>query len=131
MAAVEITADPRFVRGVSLFNEGEYLEASDLFEDLFFEGVRDEPEFVRIFLQFAVGIYHAQTGQMRPAVERIEEGLRLVGSNPEDHGIDLIALARGMRAGVRNLRRKIKPEWPKIENVTIDDSTGGHHGSTL
>jgi predicted metal-dependent hydrolase len=124
MAAVEITADPRFVRGVSLFNEGEYLEASDLFEDLFFEGVRDEPEFVRIFLQFSVGIYHAQTGQLRPAVERIEEGLRLVGSNCEDHGIDLHALASGMRAGVRNLRRKSKPEWPKI-------STERRHGSTL
>ena len=128
MAAVEITADPRFVRGVSLFNEGEYLEASDLFEDLFFEGVRDEPEFVRIFLQFSVGIYHAQTGQLRPAVERIEEGLRLVGSNCEDHGIDLRALASGMRSGVRDLRRKIKPEWPRIEKY---DSTGRRHGSTL
>ena len=87
MAAVDITADPRFVRGVSLFNDGECLEASDLFEDLFFEGVRDEPDFVRIFLQFSVGIYHAQTGQWRPAVERIEEGLRLVDSNGDDHGI--------------------------------------------
>lgn len=115
MAAVDITADPRFVRGVSLFNDGECLEASDLFEDLFFEGVRDEPDFVRIFLQFSVGIYHAQTGQWRPAVERIEEGLRLVESNGDDHGIDLLALANGMRIGARNLRRKIKPEWPKIE----------------
>lgn len=114
MAAVDITADPRFVRGVSLFNNGEYLEASDCFEDLFFEGVRDEPDFVRIFLQFSVGIYHAETGQWRPAVERIEEGLRLVASNGDDHGIDLLALASGMQAGVRHLRHKMKPEWPRI-----------------
>ena len=100
MAAVDITADPRFVRGVSLFNDGEYLEASDFFEELFFEGVRD---------------YHAETGQLRPAVERTEEGLRLVASNRDDHGIDLLALASGMRVGVRNLRHKIKPQWPKIE----------------
>jgi hypothetical protein len=39
----DITADPRFIRGVALFNAGDDLEASDLFEDLFFEGVRDEP----------------------------------------------------------------------------------------
>src|SRR5207253_10341375 len=115
MAAVDITADPRFVRGVSLFNDGEYLEASDLFEELFFEGVRDEPDFVRIFLQFSVGIYHAETGQLRPAVERPEEGLRLVASSCDDHGIDLLALASGMEIGVRNLRQKIKPAWPKIE----------------
>jgi predicted metal-dependent hydrolase len=112
---VDITADPRFVGGVSLFNEGEYLEASDFFEDLFFEGVRDEPDFVRIFLQFSVEIYHAEPGQLRPAVERIEEGLRLVASNRDDHGIDLLALATGMKAGVGNLRHKIKPQWPKIE----------------
>ena len=111
----DITADPRFIRGVALFNDGECLEASDLFEDLFFEGVRDEPDFIRIFLQFSVGIHHAQTGQWRPAVERIEEGLRLVDSNGDDHGIDLLALASGMRVGVRQLRHKMKPEWPRIE----------------
>ncbi len=115
MAAVEITSDPRFIRGISLFNHGEYLEASDCFEDLFFEGVRDEPDFVRIFLQFSVGIYHAETGQWRPAVERIEEGLRLAASNTDDRGIDLLALANGMRVAVRQLRHKIKPEWPRIE----------------
>ena len=112
---MDITADERFIRGVTLFNEGEYLEASDLFEDLFFEGVRDEPDFVRIFLQFSVGIHHAQTGQWRPAVERIQEGIRLVASNRDDHGIDLRALADGMRAGVTQVRSKTKPDWPRIE----------------
>jgi len=73
-------------------------------------GVRDEPDFLRIFLQFSVRIYHVQTGQLRPAVERIEEGLLLVGSNRDDHGIDLLALASGMRVGVRNLRHKIEPD---------------------
>src|SRR5438128_12121792 len=109
MAAVDITADPRFIRGVSLFNDREYLEASDLFEELFFEGVRDEPDFVRIFLQFSVGIYHAETGQLRPAVERTEEGLRLVASNRDDYGIDLLALPCTTRVGVRHLRHRINP----------------------
>jgi len=111
---VELTGDPRFIRGIALFNEGEYLEASDCFEELFFEGNRDEPDFIRIFLQFSVGIHHAQTGQWRPAVERIEEGLLLVASNANDRGIDLISLAEGMRAGVRSLREKSKPVWPVI-----------------
>ena len=114
---MDITADPRFIRGLALFNDGEYLEASDLFEDLFFEGVRDEPDFIRIFLQFSVGIHHAQTGQWRPAVERIEEGIRLVESNRDDHGIDLRALADGMRIGVTHVRNKIKPEWPRIQMI--------------
>lgn len=99
---------------MQLFNEGEYLEASDLFEELFFEGVDDEPDFIRIFLQFSVGIYHAQVSQRRPAVERIDEGLRLVAANVDDHGIDLATLAKGMRAGANQIRENVRPEWPKI-----------------
>jgi hypothetical protein len=111
---MDITSDPRFVRGVALFNEGECLEGSDCFEELFFEGVRDEPEFVRIFLQFSVGMHHAQMGHRRPAVERIEEGLRVVALNADDHGIDLMALAGGMRAACHAIRDGGKPVWPRI-----------------
>ncbi|HEV7428476.1 MAG TPA: DUF309 domain-containing protein [Thermoanaerobaculia bacterium] len=111
---MELTDDPRFVRGIALFNDGDYLEASDLFEELFFEGVRDEPDFIRIFLQFSVGIFHAQTGQWRPAVERIEEGLRLVASNKNDRGCELTLLSLGMREGVTALRELRKPRWPVI-----------------
>ena len=112
---MDIVSDPKFVRGVELFNEGEYFEASECFEDLFFEGVRDEPEFVRIFLQFSVGIHHAEMGHTRPAVERIEEGLRVVAANGNAYGIDLTALAEGMREGVRSLREKKRPAWPAIQ----------------
>ncbi|HSY48796.1 MAG TPA: DUF309 domain-containing protein [Thermoanaerobaculia bacterium] len=111
---MELVNDPRFIRGVTLFNEGEYLEASDCFEELFFEGVRDEPDFIRIFLQFSVGIHHAEFGQWRPAVERIEEGLLLVDANQNDRGIDLATLAEGMKGGVRSVREKGKPVWPAI-----------------
>lgn len=112
--SVELISDPRFVRGIALFNDGDYLEASDCFEELFFEGIRDEPDFIRIFLQFSVGIFHAQTGQWRPAVERIEEGLLLVASNHDDRGIELAALAQAMKRAVNSLREKRKPVWPTI-----------------
>jgi predicted metal-dependent hydrolase len=111
---VELTEDPRFLRGVALFNDGDYLEASDCFEELFFEGIRDEPDFIRIFLQFSVGIFHAQTGQWRPAVERIEEGIMLVASNENDRGFDLLALSTSMSAAVKALRENGKPLWPQI-----------------
>jgi predicted metal-dependent hydrolase len=114
VAELELIDDPRFIRGVTVFNEGEYLEASDCFEELFFEGVRDEPDFIRIFLQFSVGIHHAEFGQWRPAVERIEEGLLLVAQNQNDRGIDLVALAVGMKGGVRSVRERSKPVWPTI-----------------
>ncbi|MBV8545810.1 MAG: DUF309 domain-containing protein [Acidobacteria bacterium] len=111
---MELKDDPRFLRGIALFNDGDYLEASDFFEELFFEGVRDEPDFIRIFLQFSVGIFHAQTGQWRPAVERIEEGLRLVASIRDDRGFDLVSLAASMKAGSNAVREKRNALWPQI-----------------
>jgi hypothetical protein len=81
---------------------------------LFFEGIRDEPDFIRIFLQFSVGIFHAQTGQWRPAVERIEEGLRLVAANENDRRFDLAALSAGMKTGAQALREKREARWPRI-----------------
>lgn len=112
--SLELIDDEHFIRGVRLFNEGEYLEASDCFEELFFEGVRDEPDFIRIFLQFSVGIHHAEFGQWRPAVERIEEGLLLVAANQNDRGFDLVSLADGMKGGARSVREKSRPVWPRI-----------------
>ena len=115
---MDITQDPRFLLGVKLFNEGEALEASDCFEDLFFEGVRDESELMRIFLQFSVGIHHAEMSQWRPAIERIEEGLRLIDLRPDGRAVDLAALAVGMRAGVSELRKSRRPvKWPQITFV--------------
>jgi predicted metal-dependent hydrolase len=111
---VELTEDPRFIRGIALFNDGDYLEASDCFEELFFEGVRDEPDFIRIFLQFSVGIFHAQTGQWRPAVERIEEGLRLAAANQDDRGLDLVTLAASVKTGVKSVRDGRSASWPQI-----------------
>jgi predicted metal-dependent hydrolase len=110
----EVVDDPRFIRGVAFFDDGDYLEASDLFEELFFEGVRDEPDFIRVFLQFSVGIYHAQCGQWRPAVERIEEGIRLAATIQNDRMIDLSELAACMKAGVTAVRENRRPHWPAI-----------------
>ena len=109
---MNITDDPRFVRGVELFNSGDYVEASDEFEDLYFEGVRDEPDFIRIFMQFSVGIHHALTGQRRPAIERIEVGLQTTAVN--DYGIDIAALMRAMRDALADYKAGRQPHWPRI-----------------
>ena len=106
--------DPRFTQGVALFNERDFLEASDCFEELFFESVRDEIDFVRVFLQFSVGAHHAQVGQWRPAVERIEEGVRVARSVRNDRGFDLARLTASMIAAMGAIRNKQKISWPKV-----------------
>ncbi len=96
--------DPRFAAAVGQFNRGEYAEASDLFEDLFFEAAGDELEFARTFLQVSVGFLHADQGQRRPAIERLEEGIRAIDRVKNDRGMDLAALRHDVVAAIEAIR---------------------------
>ena len=112
-----IESDPRFLAAVEQLNAGEFFEASEGFEDLFFEAVRDEVPFARVFLQVSVGLFHAECRQRRPAIERLEEGLRAVGEVKDTRGYDLERLAREVRAVVEALRRGTAFAWPKVNRL--------------
>src|SRR5687767_4309289 len=81
--------DPRFADALRHLDAGDWLEASDLFEELFFEAVRDELPLVRVLLQISTGMHHVSRGQKRAARERLEEGLRVMGDVTNARGVDL------------------------------------------
>ena len=68
---------------------GDWMEASDLFEELYFEAVRDEVPLVRALLQISTGMHHLARGQRRAARERLEEGLRALDEITNARGVDL------------------------------------------
>ena len=92
--------DPRFAEAMRFFREGDWLEASDLFEELFFEAVRDEVPLVRVLLQISTGMHHISRGQRRAAIERLEEGLRAMANVTNTRGIDLDEIAEQARAAI-------------------------------
>jgi len=81
--------DPRFHEALRHFDAGDWLEASDLFEELFFEAVRDELPLVRVLLQISTGMHHLARGQRNAARERIDEGLRAIAEVTNARGVDL------------------------------------------
>ena len=81
--------DPRFAAALGHLDAGDWLEASDLFEELFFEAVRDEVPLVRALLQVSTGMHHISRGQRRAAAERLEEGLRALAEVTNPRGVDL------------------------------------------
>lgn len=93
--------DPRFHEALRHFAAGDWLEASDLFEELFFEAVRDEVPLVRALLQVSTGLHHIGRGQRRAAVERLEEGLLAIGEVTNPRGVDLEALRTQARDAIR------------------------------
>lgn len=104
MQPPEIHRDPRFADAVAAFNGGDYFDASELFEDLFFEAVRDEVEFARAFLQLSAGMLHAERGQRRAAVQRLEQGLIAIAKVTNDRGTDLESLRRDVLTAVTLIR---------------------------
>lgn len=94
--------DPRFAEALRFFREGDWLEASDLFEELFFEAVRDEVALVRVLLQVSTGMHHISRGQKQAARERLEEGLRAMRDVTNARGVDLEAIATNVRRVLSN-----------------------------
>ena len=89
-------------------NAGDYAEAADGFEELFFEAVRDEVEPVRALMQIATGMHHIERGQARAAIERLEEGVAAIDRITNAHGIDIAALRADTLRAIEQLRTRRK-----------------------
>ena len=99
--------DPRFRAAVAQLNAGDYAEAADAFEELFFEAVREEVEPMRALMQVATGMHHIERGQARAAIDRIAG----------DPGFDVSALRAGVVEAVARLRAR-RPVRRVVVNVT-------------
>ena len=95
--------DPRFAAALADFAAGDWLEASDLFEELYFEAVSDEVPLVRVLLQVSTGMHHISRGQRRAAVERLEEGVRALADVTNARGVDLEEVERVAKEAVARL----------------------------
>ena len=116
---MQMEDDPRFVAGVEHFNAGDFEEAGDAFEELFFEAVRDEVPFIRVFLQMSAGLHHIERNQLRAAIERLEEGLRAIAEVADSRGFDFAALANDVRAVIPRIEARMRGTrermiWPRI-----------------
>lgn len=98
--------DPRFTRALGHVEDEDWLEASDLFEELFFEAVRDEVPLVRVLLQITTAMHHLSRGQRNAARERLEEGIRVIPEVTNARGVDLRALADKARAAIAASSRR-------------------------
>jgi predicted metal-dependent hydrolase len=106
-----LASDPRFAAALADLEAGDYLEASDAFEELYFEAVRDEVPLVRFLLQVATGLHHVSRGQTRAAVERLEEGVRAAGEVTDARGLDMDWLCEEVTRAAGEIRRGIAPRF--------------------
>ena len=103
--------DARFAAGLAALEGGDYLEASEVFEELYFEAVREEVAVVRFLLQVSTGLHHVSRGQRRAAVERLEEGLRGAGAVGDGWGVEVGWVCGEVRRAVEAIRRGVRPTF--------------------
>lgn len=82
--------DPRYLRGVRLFNRGEYFDAHDVWEDLWQDCPADDRRFYQSLIQAAVALYHWGNGNRSGAARLFGSGKRYMEPyRPTRHGLDV------------------------------------------
>lgn len=90
---VRLSADPRFVEAVRLFNDGQWYACHDGFEELWHETAGPLRPVLQGILQLAVAQLHRERGNLRGATILTGEGLgRLQAAQASGLGLDLAGL---------------------------------------
>jgi len=58
----EETRAPLYLRGVELFNQGEYFDCHEVWEELWIEESGEDRRFYQGLIQAAVALYHLENG---------------------------------------------------------------------
>jgi predicted metal-dependent hydrolase len=111
--------DPRYQKGIELFNAQDFFEAHEVWEELWHE-TRGEPrDFVQGLIQVTSAFHHFTNGNMRGAHILIKSGLELLAPYGKNYwGMDL-----------DDLRANVHKSFDDIIAPPLDQLAGrGHSG---
>tara|TARA_Y100001968_G_C19109494_1_gene596521 strand:+ start:307 stop:696 length:390 start_codon:yes stop_codon:yes gene_type:complete len=102
-----VLEDPRFHKGITLFNSQDWYLAHDIFEELWHETYGPERQTIQGILQIAVAQLHLERGNLNGATILYGEGLgRLKGMGIPDLGLDIKSLCSTVEARLKFLQKK-------------------------
>lgn len=106
--------DPRWTRGVDLFNRGEFFECHEVVEDLWNETTGADREFQKGFIQAAVALEHHRRGNPRgfESVMRTAAGY-LRRADPAAGGLDVTAFLQDLEEFRDRVGRGEGPPFPR------------------
>ncbi len=109
-----LTADPRFVEAVRLFNAGEWYPCHDGFEELWHETQGPARPVLQGILQIAVARIHLERGNRHGATVLLGEGLgRLSRCGAVALGLDLEKLRQPALRLLQGLQQPRDPAQPE------------------
>jgi predicted metal-dependent hydrolase len=111
--------DPRYLRGIALFNEREYFDAHEVWEDLWHDTAGPERRFYQALIQVAVAVYHASNGNTRGAVRLYHSAQRYMQAfGPRYNGLDIGAFWDALRVAMRAFLDPAQPA-PVLDEAAV------------
>lgn len=113
----DVTYDPRYLKGIWLFNQGEFFDCHDCLEELWIAESGSSRAFYQGLIQAAVVIYHLENGNTRGAQRLLESCRRHFDPfRPIYLGLDV----DGLLAGVTRCFREALRVAERGEEVIVD-----------
>jgi hypothetical protein len=72
----------QFLRGIELFNAGEFFECHEAWEEIWLKSDGVEREFLHALIQIAVALLHVQRGNLKGALSVFERARRKLAALP-------------------------------------------------
>lgn len=103
--------DPALAAAIELFNEGRYLAAHEVLDDLWEATEGPDSDFYKGLIQAAIAMHHFESGNLEGAVKLYSGHRRcLAGYVPAHLGLDVGAFLASMQAALRPVLRAAEGE---------------------
>lgn len=110
--------DPRFLKGIELFNEGEFFECHDELEEVWTETIGPEREFYQGLIHASVCLFHFEGGNLGGARKMYDSCCRYLEPYGATYfGVNLEKLLAELEHCFREL---LKPHTSYPTGVTLD-----------
>jgi uncharacterized protein len=74
---------PEYLRGIELFNTGQFFDCHEVLEDIWRVATGEEREILHALIQAAVALHHLERGNLRGANSVLSRSIRRLGALPE------------------------------------------------
>jgi len=112
--------DWHFLEGLRLFDEGQYHEAHDSLEEVWFDQVGAVKLAAQALIQIAVGLYHREHGNLRGAFKLFRRAAEILEPvAPGVLGLDVADLRRRSTLLAREAEEQARASEPAFDAALI------------
>ena len=110
--------ESEFLRGINLFNDGEFFECHEVLEEEWTPERGPRRLFLQSLIHVAVGLYHSGRGNPVGAARQLRKALRkLAGYLPEWEGVDTARLYREASDALTRIEAGYPPAQMRIHRL--------------